>query len=170
MMLSLSEEFIHNNSSLSSRIFAISKQKEEIGKGRGLQEKIESQSSGHKSVAKLLRSLFPANNIMQECLVSLVVKGRKTSCYFDIVDKTMKIIVEVHGAQHTKFVPFFHDGNYKNFSSQQNRDEAKIVWARQNGWTVVVIDDKDARRLGKADTTEALRELATIIANAQYSF
>jgi hypothetical protein len=170
LLENISEEFRHRNSSLISRISGIASADDGLGKGRGLDDKMDSQSKGHKGIAKVLSAIFPGNKISQECSVELVVKGRKTSCSFDIVDWSLRLIVEIQGAHHDKFVPHFHNGNYKNFVGQQNRDEAKILWARENGWTVLEVKDTEARKIGSMDLEEAKQILSRLIVDAKNSF
>lgn len=70
------------------------------------------------------------------------IPGTKLS--LDFYNANKKIAIEVQGAQHTSYVPFFH-GNYKNnYLNQLNRDNQKLEFCQLNDLTLVEIfpDDK----------------------------
>lgn len=56
--------------------------------------------------------------------------------FFDFVNFTKKIIVEVDGKQHRKFNPFFHRNNIHQFVGSMRRDDEKQKFADINGWTL----------------------------------
>lgn len=64
----------------------------------------------------------------------------------DIVNVTRKIAVEVHGEQHENFNPFFHRTRSEYFKSFQ-RDEIKAQWLERNGFTLIIIYEKEADNL-----------------------
>jgi hypothetical protein len=66
-----------------------------------------------------------------------------TKMTFDFYNANKKIAVEVQGAQHTKYVPFFH-GRRANFASQIRRDESKAQFCRLNNIILVEIYAEDA--------------------------
>lgn len=65
-----------------------------------------------------------------------------TRLKFDFYNANKKIAVEVHGAQHTKYVPFFH-GRKSNFVRQIRRDQQKIDFCELNGIILVELFDGD---------------------------
>ena len=70
-----------------------------------------------------------------------------TKMTFDFYNATKKIAVEVQGAQHTKFVPFFHRSR-GNFASQLRRDEKKFQFCKLNDITLVEIYPEDSINKG----------------------
>ena len=80
----------------------------------------------HKKVRLLLRSLFPSLIIMEE--VSL--PGINLTADFYIHSK--RLMVEVNGEQHYRFIPFFH-GTKIRFLEGQRNDREKEGWCEENG-------------------------------------
>ncbi len=69
------------------------------------------------------------------------VPGTKLS--LDFFNANRKIAIEVQGAQHTKYVPFFH-GEYKNnYLNQLNRDNQKLEFCEINNLTLLEIFPED---------------------------
>jgi len=66
-----------------------------------------------------------------------------TRLRIDLVNLTLKVIVETSGAQHVKFTPYFHTDNRFNWHGQIKRDEHKREWAEANGFKFVEIYDED---------------------------
>lgn len=54
-----------------------------------------------------------------------------TRLKFDFYNANKKVAVEINGAQHTKYVPFFHKRR-SNFVSQIRRDQQKIDFCELN--------------------------------------
>jgi hypothetical protein len=53
------------------------------------------------------------------------------------------VAIEVQGAQHTKYVKFFH-GNYKNnYIAQLDRDNQKLKFCEINDINLIEIYEKD---------------------------
>jgi hypothetical protein len=61
-----------------------------------------------------------------------------TRLRFDFYNANKKIAVEINGAQHTKYVPFFHKRR-SNFVSQIRRDQQKIDFCELNDIKLVEI-------------------------------
>ena len=59
---------------------------------------------------------------------------------FDFYNANKKIAVEIHGAQHTKYVPFFH-GSRSGFVRQIRRDQQKLDFCNLNDIKLVEIFD-----------------------------
>ena len=66
-----------------------------------------------------------------------------TKMSFDFYNANKKIAVEVQGAQHTKYVPFFH-GRRTNFASQLRRDEKKLQFCKLNSIKLIEIYPEDS--------------------------
>jgi hypothetical protein len=62
---------------------------------------------------------------------------------FDIVDFTLKVIIECDGLQHDNYNPFFHQKSKIKYLNQIKRDVVKERWAEQNGFKVIHIYEKD---------------------------
>jgi hypothetical protein len=65
-----------------------------------------------------------------------------TRLSFDFYNANKKIIIEVQGAQHTKFVKFFH-GNRLKFLQQLKRDDKKYEFCEKNNLKLVEIYPTD---------------------------
>ena len=89
------------------------------------------RSSLHIRARTLLKSLYPVDRILEE--VHLPGSG---GLYADFWLPLRNKIIEVHGEQHYKFIPFFH-GTQINFLSSRANDNNKIEWCSVNGITLV---------------------------------
>ena len=78
---------------------------------------------------------------MDICVEEMPMPG--TRCKLDFANLSKKIIVEVNGAQHSEFSPFFHGKNRWNFHDQIVRDSAKREWAEANGFQLIEIELED---------------------------
>lgn len=56
----------------------------------------------------------------------------------DCFNPRLRIAVEYNGAQHYKFIPYFHR-NKEAFANQKYRDEMKRVKCRENGITLIEV-------------------------------
>ena len=61
-----------------------------------------------------------------------------TRLRFDFYNANKRVAVEVHGEQHTKFVPFFHKRR-SGFVSQLRRDQQKVDFCELNKIRLVEI-------------------------------
>jgi very-short-patch-repair endonuclease len=99
-----------------------------------------SKRSGlHNRAKELLKEKYPNDRILEE----LVLPGTKTSTRkstlkADFFIPMRKLIVEVHGEQHYKFVSFYHS-NMLNFLKSQKRDREKQEWCELNGIQYIVL-------------------------------
>ena len=66
-----------------------------------------------------------------------------TKLTLDLYNANKKIAVEVQGKQHTKYVPFFHQGNKANYISQLKRDQDKLSFCKLNDITLIEIYESD---------------------------
>jgi hypothetical protein len=65
-----------------------------------------------------------------------------TRLSFDFYNANKKIIIEVQGVQHTKFVKFFH-GNRLKYLQQLKRDDKKYEFCQKNNLRLVEIYPTD---------------------------
>jgi hypothetical protein len=56
---------------------------------------------------------------------------------YDIFIKSKNILVEVSGAQHFEWIPFFHPTKLE-FLQQQRRDKSKARMAKKNGKKLII--------------------------------
>ena len=65
-----------------------------------------------------------------------------TRLTLDFYNANKKIAVEVQGAQHTKYVKFFHKNQFK-YSDQLKRDEKKLDFCQANGIKLAEVYPQD---------------------------
>ena len=65
-----------------------------------------------------------------------------TRLTLDFYNANKKIAVEVQGAQHTKYVKFFHKNHFK-YSDQLKRDEKKLDFCQANGIKLAEVYPQD---------------------------
>ena len=65
-----------------------------------------------------------------------------TRLTLDFYNANKKIAVEVQGAQHTKYVKFFHKNHFK-YSDQLKRDEKKLHFCQANGIKLAEVYPQD---------------------------
>lgn len=97
--------------------------KKEVGEGRGLFQ---------SKVGEILEDGFPADVILEE----FPCKGE--GLFLDFFLPRSRLAVEVQGAQHFKFNPFFHKDK-ASFLRQQKRDNRKAKWCEINDIRLVKI-------------------------------
>ncbi len=71
-----------------------------------------------------------------------------TRLSLDLVNYSKKIAVEVQGAQHGKFIGYFHKTR-NDFRKQLERDNKKETWCEINGYTLIEIYPTDLKDLSK---------------------
>lgn len=111
-----------------------------MSKGR-----IEHRSSFHLQARALLSEQYPTLQILEEVPIQL---RRADTLYLDFYLPLIKTCVEVHGEQHYKFVPFYHN-NFLGFLKSQKRDKEKIEWCSINGIRQVVFPYNESVELWK---------------------
>lgn len=118
------------------------------------------QSKGHSTIYSLYKELYPNVRIEENVTMPIEIEGSRITVEFDVVNFGHKVIFEIQGEHHRKFVPHFHK-TPEAFARQRKRDVAKVQWAEDNGWTLIQIDDKRAKSL------DSIEQLAIIINEAQ---
>lgn len=98
-------------------------------------------SSYHLQVREMLQKLYPMEYILEE----LTLPSTQLRCDFYLPG--LKTIVEIHGEEHYKFVPFFH-GDKIGFLRAQKRDREKREWSKINNIRMVELkyDESDRWR------------------------
>ena len=94
-----------------------------ISKGR-----LINKSSLHLAARKLLVEYYPTLQILEEVPIQI---RRSETLYLDFYLPLIKLCVEVHGEQHFKFVPFYHNSAI-NFLKAKRRDDDKQNWCYKN--------------------------------------
>lgn len=99
---------------------------------------LRKKSENHKIARELLIDVFPYDQLHEE----VVIQGCPSLMYLDFFIPQRRIAIEVNGAQHKKYVPYFH-GSIENFLKQKKRDLDKKKWCEINNITLVELDDNE---------------------------
>ena len=94
-----------------------------ISKGRLL-----NKSSLHLQARKLITIQYPTLQVLEEVPIPL---RKSETLYLDFYLPLIKTCIEVHGEQHFKFVPFYHN-TVLNFLKAKKRDQEKAEWCERN--------------------------------------
>ncbi len=95
-----------------------------ISKGR-----LQNKSSLHLKAREIIIETFPTLQVLEE--VPAVIR-KSEILYLDFYLPLKKLCIEVHGEQHFKFIPFYHN-NMLSFLKSQKRDRDKTEWCELNG-------------------------------------
>lgn len=101
----------------------------------------KSASKLHKAAGEILRShpLLKHYTSYQEYPVNRINPDFKNGkCKYDWVIIELRVIVEIMGEQHAKWIPFFHKTE-ADFVAQQERDEEKKQAALEAGYTYIAV-------------------------------
>lgn len=90
--------------------------------------KVDNRSSLHLQARKIITCKYPTLQILEEVPIQ-IRKGE--TLYLDFYVPLKKTCFEVHGEQHYKFVPFYHN-TILNFLKAQKRDRDKKEWCEIN--------------------------------------
>jgi len=102
----------------------------------------KSKSKIQKSTKDFLKEYWEKYIVFEE----FPVAGTKMS--LDFYNATKKIAIEVQGAQHTKYTPFFHGDNKYNYLSQLRRDQDKLKFCEVNSILLIEIYKKEELNKG----------------------
>lgn len=94
------------------------------------------RSAGHLRARALLQELYPFEAALEE----VPVPGARPPLYLDFVLPRRRLVVEVQGEQHRRFVRLFH-GTPRGFLDQRKRDQRKVEFCERNGLALVRLDD-----------------------------
>lgn len=101
-----------------------------IAKGR-----LINKSSLHLQARDLLIKEFPTLQILEEVPINI---RRSETLYLDFYLPLKKTCIEIHGEQHYKFIPFYHN-NVLTFIKAQKRDRDKTEWCEINGINQIIL-------------------------------
>ena len=90
---------------------------------------MQNKSSLHLQARDLIHICFPTLQVLEEVSVNV---RRSEILYLDFYLPLVKKCIEVHGEQHYKFVPFYHN-NPLGFMRHKKRDQEKKEWCEVNG-------------------------------------
>lgn len=93
----------------------------------------KSKSKIQKSTKDFLKSYWEKHVVFEE----FPVAGTRMS--LDFYNANKKIAIEVQGAQHTRYTPFFHGKNKYNYINQLRRDQDKQRFCEINNIILVEI-------------------------------
>ena len=93
----------------------------------------ESKSKIQYKTKQFLKSYWKNHVVFEE----FPMAGTKLS--FDFYNANKKIVVEVQGRQHTKYVPYFHGKSKSGYLNQLRRDNDKLKFCELNGIKFVEI-------------------------------
>jgi hypothetical protein len=91
-------------------------------------------SKGHEFTRGLIQKLFPFDNVFEEVNLPGTNKLK-----LDFFIPAYKIAVEVHGRQHTEFVPFFQKHKANLMKAFQN-DNNKRRWCELNEINLIELE------------------------------
>jgi very-short-patch-repair endonuclease len=91
----------------------------------------QARSSYHLQARQLLHELFPTMQIYEEVPIP-------TGQFLDFYIPIKKLALEVHGEQHYKYVPFFHQSQMGFVKHKQN-DSKKEEWCDANGIQLIIL-------------------------------
>lgn len=97
--------------------------------------KITNKSSYHLIARQKILEIYPTLQILEEVPISI---RRNETLFLDFYLPLKKICIEVHGEQHYKFIPFYHN-TILNFLKSQKRDREKAEWCENNGIRYIVL-------------------------------
>lgn len=96
--------------------------------------KMQNKSSLHLQARQILTKTYPTMQILEEVPVPL---RKSETLYLDFYLPLLKMAIEVHGEQHYKFIPFYHNSRI-SFLKSQKRDHDKQEWCEKNGIKYIV--------------------------------
>jgi hypothetical protein len=105
--------------------------------------KAKNKSALHLLARDLVHKCFPTMQILEEVPIPL---RRSETLYLDFYIPLLKRTIEVHGEQHYKFVPFYHN-TLLGFVKHKKRDQEKQEWCETNGITYIELpfnEDEEA--------------------------
>jgi len=106
------------------------------------------RSSLHIRARNIIKDLFTTSKVLEEVPIKL---RRTQTLYLDFYLPLQKLCIEVHGEQHYKFIPFYHQ-NMLSFAKALKKDKEKVEWCQINNIEVVELpfnekDDDWKRRI-----------------------
>lgn len=90
------------------------------------------RSQYHILARKEIKSIYGSYSILEE------VRIPSTKLYLDFFVPNLDFVIEVHGEQHYKYIPFFHK-NKTGYLKSLKRDNDKIKFCELNNIKVVIL-------------------------------
>ena len=92
-----------------------------------------SKSGLHLKCRELLAELYPTIQVLEEVPIN---PKRGITLYLDFYLKLLNVAIEVHGEQHYKFTPHFHQ-TQAGFIKYKQNERLKKDWCTRNGITLI---------------------------------
>ncbi len=108
--------------------------------GKFIKNSSRQKSNPHKNAFFLLQEMFPGFGIYEEVTLPGSKRFTSKALYADMILPHIPMMVEVHGQQHYKHIPFFHKSKTDFFLSQKS-DRDKKEWCRINNFVYVELPD-----------------------------
>lgn len=109
--------------------------------------KFRDLNRGHGCVTSKSSGEVIVENFLNEQGIKFYTQMNTLKCFNPITKRQLpydieiigkKVLIEIQGEQHLRFIEHFH-GTSENFQYQQRKDDYKRRWAEKNGYTVVYI-------------------------------
>ena len=94
------------------------------------------RSDYHLKARELLKEMYPLYMVLEEVTIPI---ERGINAYLDFFIPQLRLVVEVHGEQHFKFIPHFHKTQVA-FLQQKKRDRQKKEWVKLNEMRLVELN------------------------------
>lgn len=101
----------------------------------------KSRSKIQKQIKEYCEKIW-ANEIVFE---EFPVYGSRMT--LDLFNATKKIAIEIQGAQHTAFNPFFHNNDRGKYLHQLKKDEKKLKFCEINGIVLIEIFEEEMKKI-----------------------
>lgn len=92
----------------------------------------------------IIKNILNKNNINSE--PQYRIPDEKYLLYYDFYLPKLNILIEYHGIQHYKWIPYFQK-TYHDFEKQQMRDKNKITLAKEKGIPLLEFNYKQLKEL-----------------------
>ena len=96
----------------------------------------------HETARDIIKSQFPHSSLYEE------VQLLGTALIADFFIPDMKVLIEVHGEQHYKFVKRFHKSQ-AGFRAAQKRDANKQLWCEVNDIVYIELPFNEVKNWSK---------------------
>jgi hypothetical protein len=89
-----------------------------------------------------VRKWAEGKDVCQEVIFPWSIGSTGAGYRFDIVIPSLRIIVEYDSVIHSEYIKHFHK-NKSGFIASQIRDQMKDKMAKDNGWKLIRVDERD---------------------------
>lgn len=101
----------------------------------------------HLEARDVVKKCFP-NAVVYEEVILTGCRGNGGTLTADFFIPDMQILIEVHGAQHYKFVKYFHNSP-EEFENSKRNDIIKKLWAENNDIIYIELPYDQIKNWGK---------------------